>query len=167
MVVLLPMVASTIILSDLHLGRTTRAAISPESIAELCAPFDRVVLNGDIYEAHHPSLKERATTSWHHLQERLHAAGCEIIPIAGNHDAKAFERRDLFLEDGLVWVTHGDVLDERIAPWSLSANKMAKAPRRPPQAMKRQSLKEHLCPSSFSAGYITISMKNRTNMRKR
>ena len=126
MVVLLPMVASTIILSDLHLGRTTRAAISPESIAELCAPFDRVVLNGDIYEAHHPSLKERATASWHHLQERLHAAGCEIIPIAGNHDAKAFERRDLFLEDGLVWVTHGDVLDERIAPWSLSANKMAK-----------------------------------------
>ena len=115
------MVASTIILSDLHLGRTTRAAVSPESIASLCAPFDRVVLNGDVYEAHHPALKERGTEAWLTLQDRLVAAGCEIFPIAGNHDAKAFDRRDLFLEEGLVWVTHGDVLDEQIAPWSLSA----------------------------------------------
>lgn len=121
------MVASTIILSDLHLGRTTRAAVSPESIATLCAPFDRVVLNGDVYEAHHPSLKNRGAEAWHTLKERLTAAGCELIPIAGNHDAKAFDQRDLFLEEGLVWVTHGDVLDERIAPWSLSAKRMALA----------------------------------------
>ena len=121
------MVASTIILSDLHLGRTTRAAISPESIAALCAPFDRVVLNGDVYEAHHPSLKERGTEAWLSLQDRLTSAGCELIPIAGNHDAKAFDRRDLLLEDGLIWVTHGDVLDECIAPWSLSAKRMASA----------------------------------------
>ena len=121
------MVASTIILSDLHLGRTTRAAVSPESIASLCAPFDRVVLNGDVYEAHHPALKERGTEAWLNLQDQLVAADCELIPIAGNHDAKAFDRRDLFLEEGLVWVTHGDVLDERIAPWSLSAKRMAMA----------------------------------------
>jgi len=101
--------------------------VSPESIASLCAPFDRVVLNGDVYEAHHPALKERGTEAWLNLQDQLVAAGCELIPIAGNHDAKAFDRRDLFLEEGLVWVTHGDVLDERIAPWSLSAKRMAMA----------------------------------------
>ncbi|MED5323103.1 MAG: hypothetical protein VYA02_07555 [Planctomycetota bacterium] len=121
------MVASTIILSDLHLGRTTRAAVSPESIAALCEPFDRVVLNGDVYEAHHPALKERGAEAWRTLKDKLMAAGCEFIPIAGNHDAKAFDRRDLFLEEGLVWVTHGDVLDERIAPWSLSSKRMAQA----------------------------------------
>ena len=80
------MVVSTIILSDLHLGRTTRAAVSPESIASLCAPFDRVVLNGDVYEAHHPALKERGTEAWLNLQDQLVAAGCDLIPIAGNHD---------------------------------------------------------------------------------
>ena len=110
-------------ISDLHLGQPGR---SPEAdrFAPLVAGFARVIVNGDAAEVQVPHLRAGAARQLDRFRGIVEAAGAELVLITGNHDAFVSERRRMTLLGGRVFLTHGDVLDPAIAPWSDGAATM-------------------------------------------
>lgn len=126
-----------VILSDTHLGRPHAAAESAEALRPLWRYADRLIINGDLAELHHPKYQARAAWIVMRLKELCEHDGVRLTLLSGNHDPYLTERRHLDLADGQVFVTHGDCLHPAIAPWSRSAKNLrknvAEALRRDPQ----------------------------------
>jgi predicted phosphodiesterase len=116
----------TIVLSDLHLGRPGATA-QAHRFAELVAPFDRVIVNGDVAELHHAHFREHAEFELDRFRECCDKAGARLELIAGNHDPFVSTARSLTLSGGAVYLTHGDALHPAIAPWSPFAATMRQA----------------------------------------
>jgi predicted phosphodiesterase len=118
---------STLILSDLHLGRPRLSAPSADALRPLWQGCAKMIINGDVAEVHHPthwSVAARQTLRLHDLCEE---DGVELVLLSGNHDPYLTDVRHLDLADERVFITHGDVLHPAIAPWSPRAGIMREA----------------------------------------
>ena len=107
----------TRIFSDLHYDDTTSHLRSLDMLRPLLDGADRVVLNGDTIDsqviANGPALIAEVKTFFH-------AHVPETIFLSGNHDPDISDRAELTLANDLLWLTHGDIFFEYIAPWSPS-----------------------------------------------
>src|SRR5688572_10217488 len=117
---------ATLILSDTHLGHPHYAALSAEALRPLWAGCSRLIMNGDVAEVHHPLHWTRAATQVLRLFDLCERDGVELTLLSGNHDPFITDVRHLNLVNGLVFVTHGDVMHPAVAPWSPRAGKMRK-----------------------------------------
>jgi len=123
------MAVRTLILSDLHLGRGPELPVAEtiEALAPLWEDVDRLVLNGDSAEIHHPRTWGRAARCFMQLIDRCEEDGVDLVVLSGNHDPWLSDRRHLTLAGGAVLVTHGDVMHPAVAPWSPAAGRMRQA----------------------------------------
>jgi UDP-2,3-diacylglucosamine pyrophosphatase LpxH len=116
----------TLVLSDLHLGRTEAAAQS-HRFARLIAESSRVIVNGDAAELHHARFRASAEEELLRLRDLCDRANVRLDLIAGNHDPYISDVRSLSLCGGSIYITHGDAFHPAIAPWSPYAASMEKA----------------------------------------
>jgi predicted phosphodiesterase len=104
----------TRIFSDLHYldGQSTLHRL--ETLVPLLQGVDHVILNGDTLDTQIPDAPA-------HVDE-LRAFFARHVPrvtfLSGNHDPYIVSDAELSLNDGRVWITHGDVLFDEVAPWS-------------------------------------------------
>ena len=117
----------TLIISDVHLPRGRMDASRPlRGLLEQC---DRLVVNGDLAELHHPGLAGESRRHLEELEADAKALGTELELLGGNHDPEITPLRALgFAEDRII-VTHGDAFTRRIAPWSRHASLLEQASR--------------------------------------
>ena len=108
----------TVILSDTHLGKPRGGAGSAEALRPLWAGADRLVINGDVAEVHDASLRADAARQVLLIEQMCEADGVELTLISGNHDPLLTDLRHLELNNGEVYLTHGDVLHPAISPWA-------------------------------------------------
>jgi predicted phosphodiesterase len=105
----------TRIFSDLHFDDSSSQLRSLAQLQPLLDGTDRVIINGDALDSQviddGPAVIADMKTFF-----REHTA--DPVFITGNHDPDIGSLHELSLADGLVWITHGDVLFEYIAPWS-------------------------------------------------
>ncbi len=118
--------ARTVIISDTHLANPTSGIAAPGMLRPIWQDADRLIINGDTAELHHPTLGEEATRLTIELQNLCERDGVDLTLIAGNHDPFISDERYLRLANGAVFVTHGDVLHPAIAPWSENADRLAR-----------------------------------------
>lgn len=110
------------IFSDLHYrdGQSTLHRL--ESLAPLLAGADQVVLNGDTLDTQNNAATSLVAEARGFFAQ--HAPG--VTFLSGNHDPDISPQAELSLHDDRVWITHGDVLFEDIAPWSSLREEMAR-----------------------------------------
>ncbi len=113
------------IISDVHLPRGRMDTGRPlEALLHQC---DRLVVNGDLAELHHPGLAAESRRRLGELQADAETLGTELELLGGNHDPEITPLRALgFAEDRII-VTHGDAFTRRIAPWSRHASLLEQA----------------------------------------
>lgn len=146
--------ARTLILSDLHLGRPRMAARSVAALRPLWQGSTNLIINGDVAEVHHPTHWGQAARQVLQLYDLCEADGVELTLLSGNHDPYLTDVRHLNLADGLIFVTHGDVLHPAIAPWSPRAGIMRDAHERAIEAIpleERDHLDSRLKVSQFAS----------------
>jgi len=119
-------VPRTLVLSDLHLGRPNGAGRA-DAFEALLADFDRVIVNGDVAELHHPDFAGDAELELARLRDICFSRGIKLDLVAGNHDPFVSDLRSLALADGAIYITHGDALHPAVAPWSPCASVMRQA----------------------------------------
>ena len=104
----------TRILSDLHYKDGHSLLQRLDALDPLLDGVDHLILNGD-------TLDTQASAGFPHLDE-VRAYFPQRVPRvtfhSGNHDPFISEQAECSLLDERVWVTHGDVLFDSIAPWS-------------------------------------------------
>ena len=110
------------IFSDLHFRDPRGQLHDLAHFAPLLGDAGRVVFNGDSLDTQVPSLARHAGE----LLDFAGRSGREIDWLSGNHDPDFSDRAELSLADERVWVTHGDVFFEAIAPWSHHAAELRK-----------------------------------------
>ena len=113
----------TLALSDLHLGRATTYAHSPEILAPLIQGFSRVLLLGDIIDHWYTGLQQAKD-----LEERIlavcRASGAkEVIYFRGNHDACTDDAEEFALLDRVLYL-HGHALYHRLKGKGAAAVRM-------------------------------------------
>jgi predicted phosphodiesterase len=108
--------------SDLHFGDPTSRLKNLADLAPLLGDADEIVLNGDTLDTIAPE------TAIHLAAVRAFFAstGRRTTFLSGNHDPDISAHAELSLRDERVWVTHGDVLFDRVAPWSHQAPELAR-----------------------------------------
>ena len=114
----------TLILSDTHLGRPRGSAHSAAALRPLWQGCDRLIINGDLAEVHHPVYWREAGRQTMALQTLCEADEVDLTILSGNHDPYLSDLRSCRLAGGEVFVTHGDVLHPSIAPWSPVADRL-------------------------------------------
>ena len=109
----------TLIISDVHLPRGRMDTSRPlKGLLEQC---DRLVVNGDLAELHHPGLAGESRRHLDELKADAKALGTELELLGGNHDPEITPLRALGFGEDRIIVTHGDAFTRRIAPWSRHA----------------------------------------------
>ncbi len=116
-----------VIISDTHLGRPHAAALSARALRPLWRNADRLIVNGDTAEVHHPSHWCEAAKETMQLFDLCETDDVHLTLLSGNHDPYISDIRHLHLARGLVFVTHGDVLHPAVAPWSPAAARIHRA----------------------------------------
>lgn len=119
--------SSTLILSDLHLGRPGHGAGSADAVRPLWQGCSHLILNGDIAEIHHPVHRAGAAREMFTLIEYCDQDGVDVMLLSGNHDPFISDHRALELADGEIFITHGDVFHPAVAPWSPNAQHIRRA----------------------------------------
>ncbi|MCX6937832.1 MAG: metallophosphoesterase family protein [Verrucomicrobia bacterium] len=102
------------IFSDLHYRDGRSEVHDLAALGPLLAGADEVVLNGDTLDTQIPALRGHTEE----VRAFFAAAGPVVTFLSGNHDPDISELAELELAGGRIWVTHGDVLFDLIAPWS-------------------------------------------------
>jgi predicted phosphodiesterase len=119
------MTQRTLVISDTHMARPQHVGHAPgaEQLRPLIASgIDRLIVNGDTAELHHVTMRADAARQVLRLFELCEEHGVELTLISGNHDPHLTDLRHLFLHDGAIFLTHGDVLHPAVAPWSEDAD---------------------------------------------
>jgi predicted phosphodiesterase len=102
------------IFSDLHFGDPRSILRNLASLTPLLAGADEIILNGDTVDTVAPETSAD--------QAAVRAFFASVSPrvtfVSGNHDPDISALTELSLADERIWVTHGDVLFDHIAPWS-------------------------------------------------
>ena len=114
------------ILSDIHYGDHASLVRSPEALQPLFEGVGTVIFNGDTFE----------TRAGPHVAElragrEAFLAFCRDQPVpvrfvTGNHDPLFSPHHYLDLADGQVFVTHGDILFDSIAPWDRNVREVSR-----------------------------------------
>jgi predicted phosphodiesterase len=124
----------TRILSDLHFDDASSQVRSLAMLRPLLDGADRVIINGDALDsqviAHGPELIAEVKTFFAAHTPETHF-------IAGNHDPDISPVNELLLANGQIWLTHGDVFFEYLAPWSVNL---------PEYRRRIHALRDHLPP---------------------
>ncbi len=107
-----------VVISDTHLGKPRGGAGSPEALRPLWQGADRLIINGDVAEVNDALLRTEAARQVLEIEQLCEADGVELTLLSGNHDPLLTDRRSLELNDGEVYLTHGDVLHPAISPWT-------------------------------------------------
>lgn len=102
------------VFSDLHYGDARSRLRDLAALRPLLHGADEVVLNGDTVETQIPGWE----SGWGEVAGFFAKAGPRPTFLTGNHDPDLQAPAELGLAGGRVWVTHGDVFYEAIAPWS-------------------------------------------------
>lgn len=105
----------TRIISDVHYGDPAGLVHDLKSLAPLCDGIDRLVINGDALDT---QVLENPAEPLGQLHALLSSGVPEHVLITGNHDPDISNIHELLLADERIWVTHGDVFFDEIAPWS-------------------------------------------------
>ncbi len=111
----------TVIISDTHFGASKRNAVSVQAVRPLWQDASRLIVNGDVAEIHHPTEWMAGVVAVRQLQALCREDGVELTIITGNHDAFLTDLRHLSIEDGRVFLMHGDGLHPWISPWSVAS----------------------------------------------
>ncbi|MFK7788662.1 MAG: metallophosphoesterase family protein [Phycisphaeraceae bacterium] len=114
----------TVILSDTHLAGNGQGAGSADALRPLWQGADELVLNGDIAELSHPTLRAGAAREVMRIQDLCEEDGVRLTYLSGNHDPLITDRRFLRLCSGEVFLTHGDMLHPAISPWTSYAKQL-------------------------------------------
>ena len=92
------------IISDTHLGRPRRAALSADALRPIWAESSQLIINGDIAELHHPDLEDEAEAQVIRLFELTMMDGIVLTLISGNHDPYISDLRHVHIAEGAVLV---------------------------------------------------------------
>lgn len=115
-----------VVISDTHLGRDGANAATAEMLRPLWRDADQLVINGDVADLQDSRLRAKAARQVLRLQDLCERDNVELTLLSGNHDAFLTDRRHLLLRDGLIFITHGDVLHPSISPWHARAGALRK-----------------------------------------
>lgn len=102
------------ILSDLHYGDGSSWLRSLWSLRPLFEGADTVIINGDATDS---QSDENASAVLAEVKAFFSAHVPNPVFITGNHDPDISDIHELSLANDSIWITHGDVLFEDIAPW--------------------------------------------------
>ena len=102
------------IFSDLHFRDPRGFLHNLDEFTPLLGDAERVIINGDAIDTQVPELSRNLAK----LQAYLARCGREVTWLTGNHDPDVSAFAELSLRDERVWITHGDVFFDGIAPWS-------------------------------------------------
>jgi len=105
------------ILSDLHLGHRGSRVESAEQLAPLLEGVGTLVSNGDTWEQLAIRFRERGRQLLDDWRGMMAERGVEFLALPGNHDPGSGEGGYLELQDGAVFVSHGDGVFAESAPW--------------------------------------------------
>lgn len=114
----LPMEPPVVAFSDLHLGHPASFLSDPAMMLPLLGPARTAVFNGDTFEQLHFDRRDNAKRQLARLFELCLDRGVRPLLTTGNHDPKASSAHYLDLFDGRVFLTHGDLFHDAVAPWS-------------------------------------------------
>lgn len=104
----------TRIFSDLHFRDPRGLLHDLARFSPLLGDADRVVFNGDSLDTGVPATAGHADE----LRDFARRSGRETDWLTGNHDPDFSALAELSLADDRIWVTHGDVFFDAVAPWS-------------------------------------------------
>lgn len=104
------------VFSDLHYGDPNSRLKKASSLAPLFEGADEIIFNGDTVDTLLPSLHARDYLD--ELRAVFTSSGAHVTLLSGNHDPDISDLAEQSLADGRVWITHGDVFFDDIAPWS-------------------------------------------------
>lgn len=107
-----------VILSDTHLGKPKGGAGSAEALRPLWAGADQLIINGDVAEINDAGLRAEAAKQVVRIEQMCEEDGVELTLLSGNHDPLLTDQRSLELNNGEVYLTHGDALHPAISPWT-------------------------------------------------
>lgn len=111
------------IFSDLHYGDSECRIPALDALAPLFAGADQIVLNGDTLD----TKSDPDQASLRALRAFFARHPGTVTWLSGNHDPDLDESlAELSLLDGRVWITHGDVLFDDVAPWSSLREEMTR-----------------------------------------
>lgn len=111
------------VLSDLHMGRDGMVLRAAE-ILPLVQQAGTLIINGDAAELHVREYRDQAVEELARLRELCDQNETRLILLAGNHDPEVVPERYIIHEEQGVFITHGDVVEESVAPWSDAAKRM-------------------------------------------
>lgn len=128
-----------VIISDTHLGRPKHAARSAEALRPLWRGADRLIVNGDVAEVHHPRHWSDAARETLQLFDLCEEDDVALTLLSGNHDPYLTDLRHLHMAGHSILITHGDAFHPAIAPWSPAAGRLRKAHKRALAALEPES----------------------------
>lgn len=135
------------ILSDLHYGDRISRVRSLASLRPLLAGAGRIVFNGDSIETRPGhGLRPPAALRRQFLDFMQREAPGSVL-LTGNHDADISDVHYLDLLGGLMFVTHGEIIFDDLAPWSPEQPELRKSYHRHLEALdprERVSLEARL-----------------------
>ena len=112
-----------IVISDLHLGREGMV-LAAEELEPLIREAGILIVNGDTAELHVSCYRQRAIEELDRFRALCLHHGTRLILLAGNHDPTLVQQRYIINREQGIFITHGDVIDEAVAPWSDAARRM-------------------------------------------
>jgi predicted phosphodiesterase len=101
-------------------GMVLRAA----EILPLIQQAGTLIINGDAAELHVREYRDQAVEELARLRELCDQNETRLILLAGNHDPEVTPERYIIHEKKGVFITHGDVVEDSVAPWSDAAERM-------------------------------------------
>jgi len=109
------------IFSDLHFRDGESRLQHLAALAPLLDGADRIIFNGDTLDTQSPDTR----SGLDEVRAYFAPFGSRATFLSGNHDPDISETAELSLLDDRVWITHGDVLFDHIAPWSAQRPELA------------------------------------------
>jgi predicted phosphodiesterase len=117
----------TRIISDLHYGDPSSWLQKLPALKPLLENVEGVVVNGDAMDT---QVLDEPASVVAELKDFFASAVPKATFLTGNHDPDISSEYELSLAEGAVWLTHGDVLYDNIAPWGHLAGEISTRVRR-------------------------------------
>jgi len=104
----------TRIFSDFHYRDGASRLHRLDALLPVLAGADHLVINGDTLDSQAPQAAPLLAEALAFFARQAP----RVTVLSGNHDPDISPHTELSLNDGRVWITHGDLFCDNIAPWS-------------------------------------------------